>query len=132
MVSSIAELYLGMRSQLLRIGDSFDEFVYGSRDDLEVLYPYRLLNIISNLDLNYGKTGKLAIKAFWRTLLANLFDGHHPAPANLIPSFVKWFALKTSMRMAILGKIAEGGPQSVNLTIQGHKYSPKARQIFHT
>jgi hypothetical protein len=54
-----------------------------------------ILDLLSSLGRNYTPTGEATMTALWRTLVADLYQGQHPAPSFLSSSFFRWFFLMT-------------------------------------
>jgi hypothetical protein len=52
--------------------------------------PGGILNILSSLGRQYSPTGEATMTALWRTFVADLYQGQHPAPSFLSSSFLRW------------------------------------------
>ena len=75
--------------EIVTVGESYRGLMVGTgrSNDNSSLH---VLSIISSLGGIYSPTGEPIMTAFWRTLLANVFQGKYPAPSSLNRSFVGW------------------------------------------
>jgi Heterokaryon incompatibility protein (HET) len=64
--------------------------VVGESSTEVALDPMGLIRILSSLGPQYTPTGEATMTALWRTYLANLYKGKHPAPPFLSSSFLRW------------------------------------------
>ena len=63
------------------LASQFDEIKMVGNSSQEIaLDPEGLLDILSILGSRYAPTGEATMTALWRTFIANLHDGRHPAP----------------------------------------------------
>jgi hypothetical protein len=69
----------------------YDEIkVVGESSQEIALDPEDLVDILSILGPRYAPTGEATMTALWRTLIADLYEGQHPAPSFLSSSFLRW------------------------------------------
>jgi hypothetical protein len=72
--------------EMVEVGESVDEIENGRS-------LIRCLQIVSQLPQTYF-TGQSRLEVFWRTIVADIADGQHPAPESLWLSFRYWAMLE--------------------------------------